>query len=111
MNAKAVFILRDFKKELNEKRIDYLNSLKATFEKKYPGVKIEVKADHSYENMYVYLEEHPEIINKAAEAIKQAGMKLQQHLIRGGTDGARLSARGKPTPNLFAGGLLFHSLK
>ncbi|MHA1244044.1 MAG: peptidase T [Candidatus Heimdallarchaeota archaeon] len=111
VNAKAVFILRDFKKELNEKRIDYLNSLKATFEKKYPGVKIEVKADHSYENMYVYLEEHPEIINKAAEAIKQAGMKLQQHLIRGGTDGARLSARGKPTPNLFAGGLLFHSLK
>ncbi|MHA1355774.1 MAG: hypothetical protein ACTSR1_11435 [Candidatus Heimdallarchaeota archaeon] len=61
--------------------------------------------------MYVYLEEHPEIINKAAEAIKQAGMKLHQTLIRGGTDGARLSARGKPTPNLFAGGLLFHSLK
>jgi len=111
VNAKAVFILRDFKKENNDKRIDYLKSLKVTFEKRYPGVEIEVKTDHSYENMYVYLEEHPEIISKAAEAIKQAGMDLKQTLIRGGTDGARLSARGKPTPNLFAGGLLFHSLK
>jgi tripeptide aminopeptidase len=111
VNAKAVFILRDFKKENNEKRIEYLNSLKDTFEKRYPGLEITITIDHSYENMYVYLEEHPEIIKKAAEAIKQSGLKLIQTIIRGGTDGARLSARGKPTPNIFAGGLLFHSLK
>ena len=51
------------------------------------------------------------IVDGDAKAIEKAGMELKQTLIRGGTDGARLSARGIPTPNLFAGGLLFHSLK
>jgi tripeptide aminopeptidase len=61
--------------------------------------------------MMVYLEEHPKVIQKAAEAIKMTNLELNQTLIRGGTDGARLSARGIPTPNIFAGGVLFHSLK
>jgi tripeptide aminopeptidase len=109
--AKAVMILRDFEKKNNEKRMEYLKSLKETFEKRYPELAIDIAFEHSYENMNVYLKEHPEVISKAAEAIKQTGLTLKHTLIRGGTDGARLSAKGVPTPNLFAGGLLFHSLK
>jgi tripeptide aminopeptidase len=111
VKAKTVFILRDFKKENNQKRMKYLEKLKVAFEERYPGLKIDLDFKHSYENMLVYLEEHPEVIQKAAEAIKMADLELHQTLIRGGTDGARLSARGIPTPNLFAGGVLFHSLK
>lgn len=111
VTAKTTFILRDFDKKKNEKRMTYLTKLKETFEERYPGLKIETEFSHSYENMVVYLKEHPEVIAKAAEAIKQSDLVLKETLIRGGTDGARLSARGIPTPNLFAGGLLFHSLK
>ncbi|MBK5112221.1 MAG: peptidase T [Candidatus Heimdallarchaeota archaeon] len=111
VKAKTVFILRDFKKENNQKRMKYLEKLKIAFVERYPGLKINLDFKHSYENMLVYLEEHAEVIQKAAEAIKMADLELHQTLIRGGTDGARLSARGIPTPNLFAGGVLFHSLK
>ena len=111
VKAEIVFILRDFKKEKNQQRMKYLEKLSVAFEERYHGLKIELDFQHSYENMLVYLEEHPEVIQKAAEAIKMADLELHQTLIRGGTDGARLSARGIPTPNLFAGGVLFHSLK
>ncbi len=111
VKARIVFILRDFEKVNNEKRMTYLTKLKETFEERYPGLTIELDFVHSYENMIIYLKEHPDIISKAAEAIKQAGLELNKTLIRGGTDGARLSARGIPTPNIFAGGVLFHSLK
>ncbi|HUT79974.1 MAG TPA: peptidase T [Candidatus Bathyarchaeia archaeon] len=111
VTAKTIFILRDFDKKLNEKRMTYLTKLKDVFEERYLGLKIDLKFDHSYENMIVYLKEHPQVIEKAAKAIKQAGLELKETLIRGGTDGARLSAKGIPTPNLFAGGILFHSLK
>ncbi|NHJ84650.1 MAG: peptidase T [Asgard group archaeon] len=111
VKAKTVLILRDFDKKINQKRMDYMTKLKDTFESRYPGLKIELQFDHSYENMKVYLEEYTEVIEKAADAIRAAGLALKETLIRGGTDGARLSARGKPTPNIFAGGILFHSLK
>ncbi|MBN1328339.1 MAG: peptidase T [Candidatus Heimdallarchaeota archaeon] len=111
VSAKTIFILRDFDKKLNEKRMSYITKLKDTFEERYPSLKIDLRFDHSYENMIVYLKEHPQVIEKAAKAIEQAGLELKQTQIRGGTDGARLSARGIPTPNLFAGGILFHSLK
>ena len=48
------------------------------------------------------------IINIAKQAIEQAGMKPKVKAIRGGTDGAQLSFRGLPCPNIFAGGINFH---
>ncbi|NHJ46805.1 MAG: peptidase T [Asgard group archaeon] len=111
VKAKATFIIRDFEKKKNEERIKYLKLLAQTFEQRYPGLKIKPEIDHSYENMLVYLEEFPDVIDKARKAIEMTGLPVKETLIRGGTDGARLSARGIPTPNLFAGGLLFHSLR
>jgi tripeptide aminopeptidase len=111
VEAKTVFILRDFDKEQNKIRMDYLEKLADTYKIRYPELKIDLNFKHSYENMNVYLKDHPEIIEKAAEAIKAADLPLKRRSIRGGTDGARLSAKGVPTPNIFAGGLMFHSLK
>jgi tripeptide aminopeptidase len=55
------------------------------------------------------LERHPRVIAKAQEAIRRAGLEPVMKPIRGGTDGARLSFMGLPTPNLFAGEHNFHS--
>ncbi len=109
--ATAKMIIRDFEVENNKRRMDYLKALKDTFENLYKGLEIKVKFTHSYENMNIFLVDYPEIVKKAEKAILDAGLELIRTAIRGGTDGARLSARGLPTPNIFAGGMLFHSRK
>ncbi len=109
--ASAKMIIRDFEVENNKRRMDYLKSLKDTFENQYKGLEIKAKFTHSYENMNTFLIDYPEIVKKAEKAILDAGLELIRTAIRGGTDGARLSARGLPTPNIFAGGMLFHSRK
>ena len=57
------------------------------------------------------LDRHPDVVAAAEEAIRRAGVEPKHTIIRGGTDGARLSARGLPTPNLFTGGQDYHSLR
>lgn len=54
------------------------------------------------------VEPYPEVIDKALEAMKEAGVTPLVRPIRGGTDGARLSYMGLPCPNLFTGGMNFH---
>ena len=54
------------------------------------------------------IDKHPQVIKYAKKAIKKAGIKPHIQLIRGGTDGARLSFMGMPCPNLFAGEHAFH---
>jgi tripeptide aminopeptidase len=109
--ATAKMIIRDFEVENNKRRMDYLKALKDTFENLYKGLEIKVKFTHSYENMNIFLVDYPEIVKKAEKAILDAELELIRTAIRGGTDGARLSARDLPTPNIFAGGMLFHSRK
>jgi len=109
--AKATLIIRDFILESNKKRMEFFKSLKEAYERRYPGLKIELAFQHQYENMILYLEKEEKAIELAKEAITQAGLEVKLHSIRGGTDGAKLSARGIPTPNIFTGGLLFHSRK
>lgn len=109
--AKAKMIIRDFEEDGNKLRIKYLESLKDVFESRYRGLRINIEFTHSYENMIKYLDSYPEVVKKAEEAIIAAGLDVVGTAIRGGTDGARLSARGLPSPNIFAGGMLFHSRK
>ena len=109
--ATASILLRDFDSEKNENRKKFLNQLKDLYELRYPGLKIEIEYLYQYKNMLTFLEKQPEVIDLAKKAIEMADLELDMHLIRGGTDGARLSEMGIPTPNLFAGGLLFHSRK
>jgi len=109
--ATASILIRDFDSQENEKRKRLLNQLKELYELRYPGLKIDIEYLYQYKNMLTYLEKQPQVIDLAKKAIEMADLELNMHLIRGGTDGARLSEMGIPTPNLFAGGLLFHSRK
>ncbi|TXT53213.1 MAG: Peptidase T [Promethearchaeota archaeon] len=109
--ASGVMIIRDFELEKNKRRMEYLKELKEAYETRYPGLKIEMDFEHQYENMYNYLENEQKLIDLAKKAITKAGLEFKTKPIRGGTDGARLSAMGVPTPNIFTGGMLFHSKK
>ncbi|HET9937956.1 MAG TPA: peptidase T [Gaiella sp.] len=62
-----------------------------------------------YRNMRPVLDRHPEIVEAAEEAIRRVGVEPVHNIIRGGTDGARLTEKGLPTPNLFTGGQHYHS--
>ncbi|MBY9018849.1 MAG: peptidase T [Candidatus Lokiarchaeota archaeon] len=109
--ATAKLLIRDHDSEKNKRRIDYIKSLKNTFEVLYPGLKIEIDLLHQYKNMLFYLEKDKHVIEIAKKAIEESGLEVDSPAIRGGTDGARLSEMGIPTPNIFGGGSLFHSRK
>ena len=109
--ATAKLIIRDFHTENNTRRMEYVDILKGFFEKRYPGLKIDLKFEHQYQNMLTFLKDEYQIVDLAKKAIEATELEVKIHSIRGGTDGAHLSARGIPTPNIFAGGLLFHSRK
>jgi tripeptide aminopeptidase len=76
-----------------------------------PHASFELEIEPQYRNMRQALDRHPEIVAAAETAIRRAGVEPVHSIIRGGTDGARLTARGLPTPNLFTGGQDYHSLR
>ena len=85
-----------------------LNRLVGQTAAKFPEVKITIKVEENYKNMKEVLKEFPQLTNNAMEAARRAGLKPFMKPIRGGTDGARLTFQGLPTPNLFTGGTNFH---
>jgi tripeptide aminopeptidase len=107
--SEVVFLVRDFKIEgLKEKEI-YLEKLCQDIEKKFPMSKVSLEVKESYRNMKIILDKHPQVVDYAMEAVARTGLQPVKNLIRGGTDGARLSFMGIPTPNVFTGGHNFHS--
>ncbi|MCX6640764.1 MAG: peptidase T [bacterium] len=109
--AQVKMIIRDFVTPNNERRMDHLRKIKDIFEFRYPGLKIDLDLKHQYQNMWQVMKEHPQSVEIARKAMIAAGIQVQMKAIRGGTDGSKLSLMGHPTPNLFAGGMLFHSRK
>lgn len=109
----AVFsmILRDFSHAGNEQRVALLQHRITAFELQYPGLHINLELKEQYQNMVEILSHNPDVTHKAATAIEMAGLNVIKKAIRGGTDGARLSFKGVPTPNIFSGGMLVHSKK
>jgi tripeptide aminopeptidase len=101
--------LRDFDIAQIERRLAYLRSLALTVEGAFPGGKVILTERKQYRNMYDTIRVHPAILERLRRAIADTGMAPQAASIRGGTDGARLSEMGIPTPNIFAGGHNFHS--
>jgi tripeptide aminopeptidase len=75
----------------------------------WPGARVDFKVEHSYRNMKEVLDRHPQVVENAREAIRRAGLPVREPVIRGGTDGSRLSFMGLPTPNIFCGEQNFHS--
>ncbi len=107
--ATIQFILRDFD---NTKLVQHGEYLKATMDKvleKYPNSTATIEIKEQYRNMKQVLDQYPQVVDNALEAIRRAGMQPKQRSIRGGTDGSRLSFMGLPCPNIFTGGHAFHS--
>jgi tripeptide aminopeptidase len=101
-------LLRDFDVSGLDAKEKLLRDLVTQTAAKFPEVKIAIDVKEDYKNMKEVLKNHPELVNNAMEAAKRAGLKPFMKPIRGGTDGARLTFRGLPTPNLFTGGSNFH---
>ena len=108
--AKATFILRDFSREGMENKKQYLSSLVDFYRIKYPKASFSLDLKDQYQNMRSYIEKtDPRVVSLAHVAASQMGITLEEHVVRGGTDGARLSELGIPTPNVFNGGYDYHS--
>ncbi len=107
--ATIEFILRDFDdKELqNHERI--LQAIINEISEGYPKSDIKLEIKSQYRNMKSILDQHPQVIQYATEAVTRAGLEPKLQSIRGGTDGSRLSFMGLPCPNIFAGEHAFHS--
>ena len=109
--ARLELILRDFDADRNRRRAEILESLRETYLKRYPGLDISLTVAEQYRNMKEVLDRHPDVLAMGRQAFEAADIRVIDKAIRGGTDGARFCFMGMPTPNIFAGGLLFHSLK
>ncbi|AGB18459.1 MULTISPECIES: peptidase T [Thermoanaerobacterium] len=102
------YIIRDFDKENFENRKNYLLNLINKLNEKYGEGTVEIDLKDQYYNMREIIEKDMSIVEIALKAIEKAGVKPDVSPIRGGTDGARLSYMGLPTPNIFTGGHNFH---
>ena len=104
-------ILRDFEPGSNARRLAELEKLRERILGEFPKLEIRFEIKQQYPNMKRFIDADPRVVEKARAAIRAAGMEVVERPIRGGTDGSRLSEMGKLTPNIFAGGELFHSRK
>lgn len=107
-NATMEYIIRDHCHEKFEKKKQFITSVVELLGKQYGSGVITLELKDQYYNMRKMVEPHPQIINKAIEAMKMAGVTPIVRPIRGGTDGSRLSYMGLPCPNIFTGGMNFH---
>ena len=107
-NAKISYIIRDHCSEKFEQKKVYLWSCVDLLKKKYGDEVLTLTLKDQYYNMRKMVEPHPQVIAKAEQAMRDAGVEPRIKPIRGGTDGARLSFMGLPCPNIFAGGMNFH---
>jgi tripeptide aminopeptidase len=101
--------LRDFEEREVQRRAAALESMARAVEAAFPKGKVEIKIEKQYANLRSYLENVPEVLSTLEQAIRDTGMEPVYKIIRGGTDGARLSELGIPTPNVFTGGHNYHS--
>ena len=102
-------LVRDFVTSALKDKEALVNRLAEAAAARHPGASVTCTVEESYRNMRDILENHPEVVEHAREAMRRAGIVPLERPIRGGTDGSRLSFMGLPTPNLFAGEHNFHS--
>ena len=102
-NVEVRMILRDF----DEGKLESYAELVRRTADEVGGAEVEIR--RQYRNMKQYLDEAPRAMELAEEAVRRAGLEPKRDLVRGGTDGSRLSEMGLPTPNVFTGGQQYHS--
>jgi tripeptide aminopeptidase len=101
--ASARIILRDFETPQLAEYAALLEAIGAELRQRHPKARIEVAVRTQYRNMREGLQNEPRALAKALEAIRATGIEPRQTIIRGGTDGSRLTELGLPTPNLSTG--------
>lgn len=106
--AYMLYLIRDFDKQNIKNRLEILTEIIEKLNKRY-GDRIQMSVTERYMNMKEIIDENIEVIEIAKKAIIKTGVKPYEKLIRGGTDGTRLSFEGIPCPNIGTGGHNFHS--
>ena len=106
--ASMKFIIRDHDANLFQQKKDLMQEMIDIVKAKYPGVKISLTIKDQYRNMIEKIKPVMHVVDIAKKAMLNVGVTPVVKPIRGGTDGANLSFKGLPCPNLFAGGLNFH---
>jgi tripeptide aminopeptidase len=101
--ASVGFIVRDYTRDGLLSHHARLKSIAEAVVAKHKGATLEYIQTEQYRNMKEVLDQHPQVVANAAEAIKRSGLAVIQENIRGGTDGSRLSYMGLPCPNIFTG--------
>lgn len=107
-NATFSYIIRDHYMDLYEQKKAYMQKCVDFINEKYGCGTATVEIKHQYYNMRKEVEPHIHIVEKAVKAMEMEGLAPHIQPIRGGTDGANLSFKGLPCPNIFAGGHNFH---
>lgn len=106
--ASSRYIIRDHDRALFEEKKALMEHVAAYLNDKYGEGTVTLVVKDQYYNMREMVEPHYHIIETAIKAMELEGIKAKVQPIRGGTDGANLSFRGLPCPNIFAGGHNFH---
>ncbi|MBI3964324.1 MAG: peptidase T [Chloroflexi bacterium] len=102
-------LLRDFDLDGLRQSEELLRRLAEEVAQSAPRARLEFEVRETYRNMRYVLDQHPRTVELALEAVRRVGLTPRRSAIRGGTDGAMLTAKGLPTPNIFAGEHNFHS--
>lgn len=105
----VTLIVRDHNRDIFNKRKELLQNCIVTLNSKYGTDTASIEINDQYSNMREVIEPMMYVIDIACEAMREAGVTPKIKPIRGGTDGAQLSFKGLPCPNIFAGGVNFHS--
>lgn len=109
-SATLKYIIRDFAIENLQKRKDLLKNISERINEKYKSQLVKVDVHDEYYNMKKVIEPVMYVIELAKKSMLEAGVTPKIVPIRGGTDGAKLSYMGLPTPNIFTGGANFHGI-
>ena len=106
--AKLSYIIRDHDRDRFEDRKRHMQRCADQLNAKYGAATVLVVSDDQYYNMKEKIDPQMHVIDLVLKAMQACGVPPQVKPIRGGTDGAQLSFRGLPCPNIFAGGVNFH---
>ena len=108
-HAKMQFLIRDHDLEKFAARKEFMRDAAFTINERYKVEICEITIEDQYPNMALYLKDHMDLVERAQEAVRSAGGIPSSEPVRGGTDGAILSSKGLPCPNLSTGGYNYHS--
>ena len=106
--ATLSYIIRDHDRDKFENRKDFIEKIAEEMNEKYGEGTVTVDMKDQYYNMKEKIDPNMHVIDIVVKAMQETGVAPKVEPIRGGTDGAQLSFRGLPCPNIFAGGVNFH---